>query len=482
MKRRKVIGLLLIASMMASMTVGCGNESKSSSDSGNDKAAETQSDTNTETKSDKITAILPPVTSAYQENIDDYISTYEEENPGIEIEVVSASWEDFSEKLDVQVNAGSPPDIAFIGSGDISKYIETGMLLDISDYASEEMLGDFDESVLEYMKNGDSVYGFPAYCSVQAIGGNKALLEAAGIDWKNIQQNGWTIDEFREACKKGTIVENGEVKQYGFVSACSGVSVEDYFNIFAKNAGMPAPFDEDGKYAYTSENMLQLLQSYRDLIEDGSAPESMSTIDGTKKNNMFLTGQAMMICKGTPTLEKTAYDNTKLLESGDSSAVEGSIPVECVFLPAPTFDGQTQNAQGTIDGYVCFSADASNEEHINNVIDFAYYLASGETAAEVCKDLYVTPVCESGREAYDKLPVIEGKSEDNTNAIGLLQEQVAPARPDISSELMSQATQLADEVIFPKLSSLLSGETTPEDMYNAICEAAYETFGEENCA
>ncbi len=482
MKRKKVIGLLLIAGMMASMAAGCGSGSDDSSGGGNGTKAEAQGDTKTEEKSDKITAILPPVTSAYQENVEDYIASYEEENPGIEIEVVSASWEDFSEKLDVQVNAGSPPDIAFIGSGDISKYIETGMLLDIGAYASEDMLNDFDETVLEYMKNGDSIYGFPAYCSVQAIAGNKELLEAAGIDWQNVQENGWTFDEFREACKKGTVTENGEVKQYGFVSACSGVSAEDYFNIFAKNAGMPSPFNEDGKYAYTSENMLQLLQSYRDLIDDGSAPESMSTIDGTKKNNMYLTGQAMMICKGTPTIEKTAYDNTKLLESGDSSAVEGSIPVESVFLPAPTFDGQSQNAQGTIDGYVCFSADTSDEEHISNVIDFAYYLASGETAAEVCRDLYVTPVCESGREAYDKLPAIEGKSEENTKAIELLQEQVAPARPDISSEKMSQATQLADEVIFPKLSSLLSGETTPEDMYNAICEAAYETFGEENCA
>ncbi len=431
---------------------------------------------------DTITAILPPVTSSYQEKMDQWIADYEEANPGITIEVVSASWEDFDQKLDVQVNAGSPPDVAFISSGNIAKYIDTEMVLDISQYASEEMLEDFDESIMEYMKNGEGVYGFPAYCSVQAIGGNKELFEAAGIDWQDIQQNGWTFDEFRDACKKLTVKDGDEVTQYGFVAACSGTSVSDYFDILAKNAGMPSPFDEDLKYAYTSENMLTLLQSYRDLIDDGSAPESMATIDGTKKNNMLYTGEAAMICKGTPTGESAAYANTKALEAGDGSAVEGSVPVEYIFLPAPVFVGYTQNAQGTVDGYVCFAAETEgNEAHIQNVIDFAYYMASGKTAAEVCQDLYVTPVCASGREASADLPAIEGKSVENEEAIARLQEEVAPARPDIPSELLTESSKIKEEVIFPKLSSLLSGETTPEEMLEAIRDAAYDAFGEENC-
>ena len=433
-------------------------------------------------ETDTITAILPPVTSAYQDNMEEYIKGFEETHPGVTVEVVPASWEDFSQKLDVQVNAGSPPDIAFVGSNNLAKYIDTEMLVDLSKYASDDMIADFDESALDYMKNGDSIYGFPAYCSVQSMGGNKELLEAAGIDWQKIQKEGWTYDEFREACKSGTVKDGDNVTQYGFVAACSGTSVSDYFNIFSKNAGMPSAFDEDLKYAYTSENMLTLLQSYRDLIEDGSAPGVMATIDGTKKNNMLYTGQAMIICKGAPTGEKAAYDNTKALEAGDGTAVENSVPVEYVVLPAPTFEGQTQNSQGTIDGYVCFSEDEeANADHLKNVVDFAYYMASGDTAAKVCQDLYITPVCESGRTAAESLPEIEDKSADNTAAIELLQTQVAPARPDIPAELLTKENKIREEVIYPKLTSLLSGETTPEEMYQAICDAAYEAFGEENC-
>ena len=52
------------------------------------------------------------------------------------------------------------------------------------------------------LKIGDGLYGLPAYCEVQCIGGNREFLEKAGIDWKSVQQNGWTYDEFREAIKK----------------------------------------------------------------------------------------------------------------------------------------------------------------------------------------------------------------------------------------------------------------------------------------
>ncbi len=84
------------------------------------------------------------------------------------------------------------------------------------------------------LKNGDGLYGFPAYVEIQAIGGNKAMLEEAGIDWQGIQKNGWTYEEFREAIKKGVVKDGDSYSRYGFVFACSGVAAKDYFSIFVK--------------------------------------------------------------------------------------------------------------------------------------------------------------------------------------------------------------------------------------------------------
>ena len=197
MKGKKLWGFGMAAVMLASMFTG-----KISAEASGDK--------------DVVTALLPPVSATYQDKINSYVEAFNKENPGIEIQVTTASWEDVTQKLDVQVNAGSPPDIAFIGSDGLSKYVDSGMAVDISKYADEEMMADFDQDILNYFKNGDGMYGFPAYCEVQCIGGNRQFLEEAGIDWKKVQEEGWSYDEFREAINSGVVKDGDDVSRYGF--------------------------------------------------------------------------------------------------------------------------------------------------------------------------------------------------------------------------------------------------------------------------
>ena len=119
--------------------------------------------------------------------------------------------------------------------------------------------------------------------------------------------------------------------------------------------------------------------------------------------------------------------------------------------------------------------------HMQNVARAAYYLASGERAAYTCQELYLSPVCESGRGEYAKLDPIVDKNEANTACVQLLTSQIAEARPDIPAELSAKAIKIEDEVIVPKFQGLLSGEVSPEEMYQAIVEAGHEAFGEEGC-
>lgn len=486
--KKRTIALLLSVAMAVGLLAGCGSNGSDSAEpsaasESTEPAAEQGSNEQAQTSGEKdvVTALLPPVSGTYQEKINSYIEAFNSENANIEIQVTTASWEDMTQKLDVQVNAGSPPDIAFIGSDGLSKYLDMGMAVDISNYLPAEKVSDFDEGVLKYFCNGDGIYGFPAYCEVQCIGGNREMLEAAGIDWKAVQKNGWTYDEFREAIKKG-VKQDGDKTVYGFLFACSGVAAKDYFGIFVKNAGMPSPFDKDLKYAYTSKKMLSFLEDIRAMIDDGSMPKELSGVDAGKRWNMMLTGQTMITGKGLSSFEKSAYDNTALLNAGDPNAVENSIPVEYIVLPVPIFEGGEQQAQGAIDGYICLTGEKNpNEQHLKNVAEVAYFLASGQRAAETCQELYLKPVCETGRTEYEKLPAIPDKNEDNTAAVELLTSQVAEARPDIPAELGAKAIRIEDEVILPKFQGLLAGEITPQEMYDAIVSAGYETFGEDGC-
>lgn len=475
-KFSRVISMSLAVLMIASMAVGCGKSKGNPSASST--AQNTSATTSAAAETDTITALLPPVTKTFQERFDKYTKDFNTKYPNLTLKIEPASWEDMTQKLDVQVNAGSPPDIAFIGSDGVSKYVDTGLLMDISNVATPDMIADFEEGPLNYMKNGKGLYGFPAYMEIHALGGNKQFMEQAGIDYKAIQQNGWTYEQFREAIKKGVVKEGDATKRYGFVFACAGVTSKDYLGILAKSAGMPAAFTTDLKYAYTSKNYLELLKSMRSFIDDGSMPKELSSVDGGKRWNMFLTGQTMITGKGLATFENLGNQNNAKIDANDGSAVKDSIKVDYIVLPVPSFAGAKAVSTPAVDGYVTFRGKAEpTKTHVENVVKAAYFMASGEVAAMTNNDLFVAYITKSAKEAAKSMQI--KRNPDNVAAVENLLKIAAPARPDIPTELGAKAIKIEDEVIIPKLQALLSNEITPDDMYKAVKEAAIKAFGED---
>lgn len=459
--------------MIFAMFAGC---TKKQDSTPNATAAPTPAGT-TSTAPDTITAMVPPVTPNFQKEIPNFVASFQKKYQNLTLTMIPASWEDMSQKLDVQVNAGSPPDIAFMGqaNGAISKYLSTGMLLDITNAVTKEMLDDFDPNTLLYMKNGNAMYGLPLYMGVHSIGGNKKFLEEAGIDWKSVQEKGWTFEQFREMVKKG-LKKDGGTTRYGFVYACSGVTAMDFLEMLAMNAGMEAPFDKNLKYAYTDPNYLEVLKFVRALIDDGSMPKESNTIDAGKRWNMMLTGQTMITGKGMPIFENSAKANNAKLEAKDASAVKDSIHVDYIELPAPTLGNNKQVAGGGIDGYLTFKQGKTvNEEHVKNVVKATYFLSSGEVAAMAVNELFLAQITKSGREASKNIKV--DIDPNNLAMTAKLTSVVFEPRPDITAELGEKATKIREEVIKPKFQALLANEITPQQMYDEVKKAAVAAFG-----
>ncbi|SFJ01204.1 multiple sugar transport system substrate-binding protein [Paenibacillus sp. UNC496MF] len=475
--KSRVLASVLALGLSVTTLAACGSNNGGNEGSAGNAGGNAGSGNAAEAK-DTITALLPPVSPKYQDNFEQMAKDFNAQYPNLTLKIEPASWEDMTQKLDTQVNAGSPPDIAFIGSDGISKYVQQGMLMDIKDAATADMLADFDPAPMEYMKNGDGVYGFPAYMEAHALGGNKEFLEKAGIDYKAVQKNGWTYDEFREAIKKGVVKEGDKTSRYGFVFATAGVASKDYLNILVKNAGMPNAFTTDNKYAYTSKNYLEVLKDIRQLIDDGSMPKELSSVDAGKRWNMFLTGQTMITGKGLATFENSANQNNAKIDANDGSAVKGSIKTDYIVLPVPSFLGQPPVTSVAVDGYVTFRGKKEpSAEHKANVVKAAYFLASGKVAATTNNDLFVAHITKTGRTAAESMTV--NRNPDNVAAVTTLLSHAAPARPDIPVELGAKAIKLEDEVIVPKLQALLAGELSPEDMYDAVKKAAVDAFGDD---
>ena len=468
---KKFLALALALALALTTLVACGGGGTStpaSTPASSGSAAATDAP-------DTITLLLPPVSGTYQDQLATWAKEFNALYPNLTLEFETASWEDYKDKLDVQVNAGTPPDIAFVEQDNVGKYADSGLLVDITGLIGSEQLADFDESALSFYRLGDALYGLPVYISVQCLGGNKAMLEEANIDWKKVQTEGWTFEEFREAIQAGS--KDG---RYGFIFACAGVTAADYLNITVKNAGMPAPFDKELKYAYTSENFLELLKSLRQLIDDGSTPKEMSSVDAGMRWNMFLTGQTMVFGKGLANFEGLALANNAKIQANDGTAVENSIEAEYVVLPVPTFLGCEQAAQGAAGGYSMFRGkEEPDPVHQANVMKALYFMSSGDVAAYTCNELYLAGLSDSAREAMAQIENEVPRSAENAAAMAALTAQAAEPRPDIPAELLAKHSRLMDEVIVPKFQALLAGETSPEEMYEAVKQAAIETFGED---
>lgn len=419
MKLKKVMAAVLIGLMVFSMAA-CGDSGKS-------------------TKEDTITIMVPPVTGTYVEDLQGWIEEYRKDHPNITVEVIATSWDEHTNKLSTMALAGEAPDIAEVSYGAVGTYVEMGVGVNIADYMSKERLADYDQNALDYMTMDNTLYGLPLYITIQALGGNREMLEAAGADVQKIQTQGWTYEEFLEIIKNGT-----KEGCFGFVFANSGATTADFVSIFGVAAGISSNFTQDLKYVYTSENMLSLLQAVETMTSSGYMPNY--SVEAGQRLVMLETGQTMLTGKAMPLFESNVKKN--IAGKADGSAVEGTIDMEYVFLPVPTMSNATESVYGVVDGLIALRNNNTTEEHLKNVCEFMDFLSSGERAAAV--ERAITKV-------------------------------IAPPA-GITAEMNANAKTMMDETIVPKFQALLAGETTAQEVYDAICKDAKNLFGEENCA
>ena len=464
---KKIIALLLALVMVLGLAA-CGTKTPAET-----KAPESGNNTPVEPTNnpDTIVVMAPPVTGAYLENLKVWAADFNKLYPHLTVEIIETSWGDHNDKLSTMAQAGEAPDIAEISSGALGTYVEMGVAIDIAKYMSADRLADYDANALEYMSLEGTVYGLPLYLTIQSIGANKTLMEDLGIDVAKIQNEGWTYEEFLEVIELGT--EGG---RYGFVFANAGVTASDMLNIFGAGAGLSNNFTEDLKYTFTSENMLVLLSAIEEMTKSGFMPNY--GVEAGQRMVMCQTGNAMIFGKAMPLFESNFIKNNAALEANDGTAVENSLPMEYAFLPVPTMMGCAESCYGTVDGLIAMRNKNTTDEHLANVLLFMDYICSGDRIASCMNELYLDPVCQSGRDA---LVLEEGRDPQNLATAGRCIAMVEAPPAGITAEMTATAKKMMDEQIVPKFQLLLAGEATAQEVYDHICEAAYAMFGAENC-
>ncbi|MBR2047642.1 MAG: extracellular solute-binding protein [Oscillospiraceae bacterium] len=467
---KKITALLLVLVMVLGL-VACGEKTPETTKPQTGNNGETTPVVEPSNEPDTIVIMAPPVTGEYLNNLKVWAADFNKLYPHLTVEIIETSWGDHSDKLSTMAQAGEAPDIAEISSGALGTYVEMGVAIDIAKYMSADRLADYDANAVEYMSLEGTTYGLPLYLTIQSIGANKTLMEELGIDVAKIQNEGWTYEEFLDVIAKGT-----DGNRFGFVFANAGVTASDMLNIFGAGVGLSNNFTADLKYTFTSENMLTLLTAIEEMTKSGYMPNY--GVEAGQRMVMCQTGNAMIFGKAMPLFESNFNKNNAALEANDGTAVENSLPMEYAFLPVPTMMGCAESCYGTVDGLIAMRNKNTTDEHLANVLLFMDYICSGDRIASCMNELYLDPVCQSGRDA---LVLQEGRDEQNLATAGRCIAMVEAPPAGVTAEMTATAKKMMDEHIVPKFQLLLAGEATAQEVYEYICEAAYDAFGAENC-
>ena len=331
---------------------------------------------------DTITVMVPPVTGTYLDDIDKWAAEFTEMYPNLHIEVIKTSWDDHNSKLSTMATSGEAPDIAEVSYSTIGSLVELGVGVEIADYMDADRLADYDQNAMDYMSIEGKAYGLPLYITIQSLGANREMLEAAGADVAKIQSEGWTYKEFLEILKAGTTSDC-----FGFVFANSGVTASDVPNIMGVMAGLTNAFTDDLKYAFTSDNMLNLLNAIEEMTKAGYMPNY--GVEAGQRMVMCQQGKAMIFGKAMPLFENNINKNNAALEANDGTAVENSIALTYAFLPMPHMDGVQEACFGSVDGLVALRNNNTTDEHLKNVCLFSI------TSAPATVPRQLTPPCSS---------------------------------------------------------------------------------------
>ena len=187
---KKKLSLLFVALLAAFMLVACGGGSE-------DTGTETEGELSEETAAEETTEGGETITLAVwgsspaeTEGLEKTVQSFEEKTGHkVEIEVIT---DNFNDQLTARFAANNAPDVFYLEAYVAPRFIESGVLLDITDDVPEQ--DDFFQPLLNAFKDSEGrLYAVPKDYSTLATYVNVDLLEEAGYtiddvpaDWEGL--------------------------------------------------------------------------------------------------------------------------------------------------------------------------------------------------------------------------------------------------------------------------------------------------------
>lgn len=349
-----------------------------------------------------------------------------ETHPHIELDLQTATFNDYWTRLVAQSSGGTSACILGVQAPRLAGIQNLVAPLGEEDIAEARVdLEDFDTAAIEASQLDGVQVALPYDTGPRFIFFNADRFEEAGVPEPELD---WSVEDFEEA----VAALSEESGQYGF-------AVEpnlDAVVAWAVALQDTQPVTEDGELALTDPGVVATIEWLRGLVEDGYAPELVSTSDSYNALNVFISGSAAMSIAGPWNLQNV-YSNA-------------TFSVGAVPLPAGVTGSSATVLSGS--GYGVSTGCEHPEEALQ-----AIAVLTGAEAQELSAESGRTfPSRTAQQELY-----FQGDIAEAEEAVLVAN---AEARPLLTTENWSAVSQLFQQHVV----TTLNGQMEPEDMLQTV--------------
>ncbi|WP_152393308.1 ABC transporter substrate-binding protein [Paenibacillus guangzhouensis] len=252
------VSSIAISVMIAGLLAGC--SSSKPSDTVPEKAGSTSP---AELGKEQIKLTMMTWEGAdFTEEFKKDLKKFEQENPGITVEVLPSPLKDYTYKINELLSINKAPDVFYTGNDTELIFGKKGQLYDWTDKFKQDkdFSNQFYPGIIDNWLVDGKLYGVPGLLNTYGIFYNKKMFKDAGIPEP---KNGWTYKEMLDAAKK--LAKPG---MFGFYDSQNDPFA---FSNYSVSSG-DAPFADsitDAKKVTVSNKFIDLVNMYREGVAGG---------------------------------------------------------------------------------------------------------------------------------------------------------------------------------------------------------------------
>ena len=186
---------------------------------------------------------------------------------GINTTVEVTPWNDYWTLLEAAATGGALPDVFWMHSNQVQRYMAGGMLMDLTDRISKSSVANMSnfppDIVALYSSNGKQ-YAIPKDIDTIALWYNKKLFDAAGVPYPT---NNWNWDDLKNAARRLSDPAKG---QYG-MAFTPGETQTGYWNQIYQNGGFVISPDKR-RSGFDDPRTIAAMEYVVSFVSEGLAP------------------------------------------------------------------------------------------------------------------------------------------------------------------------------------------------------------------